>query len=278
MSELAFPREESSGLTRLLEFGALAALVRGGLRVASAVAEQGRQAQADLSPGAALDALSILPGILVLLVWLRLANGLRNNGLYRASLCLFLNEWLMQLLRLVNPTHASETVETVAAVVGIGLMVLEVGFSIWFAVAVLRLRRELGGFAVAVGILEIASLVLWLGGMGLFVAALASSDPSNAEFEQAMESSLFSQFDLVRAIACRAVYALVLFAGFPALRDRLLTLPAPPPAPSSPFHQSSLWACEDAAPPAGGSGWRGSPIIIRGPEGVQNSFIIVRGQ
>jgi hypothetical protein len=279
MSEMALPREEHSGLTRLLEFGALAALLRGGLRIAAVVAEQGRQVQADLSPGAVLDVLSILPGILVLLVWLRLANVLRSNGLYRASLYLFVNGWLVELLHLVNPTHVSDTVEIVAAVVKIGLLVLDIVFSIWFAIAVLRLRDVLGGFALAVGILEVAGVVLWLGIKALLVASLASGDQSNAGFEQTMESSLISQVDFVRAIAWRGVYALVLFAGFPALRDRLSALPAPTPAtqpssPSNPFDPSLSWPW-DAAPVGDGAGWRAPPIIIRGPE-VQNTFIIVK--
>ncbi len=216
------PFVPSPSLARLLLWGALATLLTGGLSAASFAIEwlQGRP-QAGLTMHGLLDAATIAPGVVVLLTWLHLSQATSSKSLYRSSLGYWITISLKKLIYLANPPKGSD-LELIVGLLSLLLLIADIGYSLWFTVSLLRLRRQLGGTAVALAVVELLTLVSWLGikCVPIFTLLEVADNPAVGDDQMDAVLAPYERWILLHSTVASILITLFRLIFFLALRDR----------------------------------------------------------
>jgi hypothetical protein len=113
-----------AGLSRYLVRGALAALVAGGLSAAGSAIELMRESTTGFTLSTAIMLVAILPQIIVLLTFLRLAplvDGMPSGSFCRSSVSVFLSHWLIIATSAVAELMGDAVLLTALSIVILGL-------------------------------------------------------------------------------------------------------------------------------------------------------------
>jgi hypothetical protein len=194
-------------LARWLWLGAVACLLACGLSVAALFAEPAGQPVGGFTAATALNLIALLPEAVVMGTLLHLAGAAGSAGLRRSSVGRFVSIALLMLLAPFLSKDLGDAALVLVVLPMLGAVVGALVFRVWFGVALLRLRHQLGGMAAVLGWLELLAAASWLVFRVLF---LAIDQPSALDRADTIRS-------LVATVACDLLLAL-LFLG---VRDRL---------------------------------------------------------
>ncbi|MFO0879816.1 MAG: hypothetical protein U0840_20915 [Gemmataceae bacterium] len=194
-----------------LELGAFAVLVRGGMRLAAVLVDQGGRGAplTGVSSGASLLALSNLPGVLVLLAFLELARATRKEELRRVSLWYFGVGLVHDVVSLVLSSDSDPKANLL--VVAFVLVLLEVCMTIWFALVVNNLRHQIGPLAVLLALTELVGVIAWVVTKVALFRAFVLGATGGPEAPLTSGGIWADQFDLVRAFVFRTAAPLAIF-------------------------------------------------------------------
>jgi hypothetical protein len=216
----------SPDLVRFLGWGAIAALLAGGLSASGLVVEllRGRRPPFTFADGLGLAA--IVPQILVLCTYLKLAGAAGSQGLRRSSLCMFITFWAHRLLGLVK-TPTTDEGALLVVIPTLLVTLAGIGFSVWFAGSLIRLRGELGVMAAVVGWAEILRTLGYVVLLVLMIQAglgapedLPVNDPRLDELMAPLDKAA-----ALRALIGWSVTAVLTVCFFLAVRDRAADRP-----------------------------------------------------
>jgi hypothetical protein len=235
----------SPDLPRWLMGGAVAALVVGCLEASSCALEllSGSAKGFTLSTGLSLSA--ILPEILVLIAFVKLAKdaepdarwwpstvkserGRKARALKYSSLGWFLSLWLSLVLAMFLDTSQPKGDGSLIILMIVPTILLRVGFALWFAICLIRLRDVLGAMVSLLGWMELLCLVFWLAlRAAIFIRIAGFEGPPGLSANQVqvlLDKHLapLNGIDTLRSLFGVLLIAILTCEFFLALRRRLV--------------------------------------------------------
>jgi hypothetical protein len=231
----------SPAFARWLLWGAVAALLVGCLNAGSALVDLLRGPSKGFALFDALLLAAIVPEIVVLAAFLRLANESqkqaarldaenRSRSLKYSAAAKFLTAWLLAISSpAVNAMSAADPNLAVLSCCVLLLLLPLAGFSLWFGISLIRMSDRLGLSATVLGWMEILRLVAWVVMIILIVVhalALPDRPDLNAEQKEAwkeQEMAPLRRANSVRMLVSTMIIALVTTQLFLSLRRRIMS-------------------------------------------------------